>query len=344
MGGNVFAMTESIKKENIPYTIDAYLSTIQGIMPGINTNGFLITGSTGKKDISGDIDFGIDRSIIDNVNLDESVIKQADLFFKRMRNINESNKDQKYKEAILRAKLTIIGSKLNDSDTEVNIDMKKIGISSMFSCFPQYDEKGKTDKFVQIDWMIGNKDLLEFAYYSADYSNRTDGTKGLHRTQLILSMFNVIGYTFSHTKGIQRFEELGYNDNMGYILGILSKYYENISYETLKDFDSVYNIAKNSKFFDDINNVFLSILDSTRADIPDEFKKTWLEYSAYAAINKVTYKGDVIKTNVSNEQLNLLKANITDKEYKTELKKLNERKAYTGKFLPVTSELYNVIN
>jgi hypothetical protein len=349
MGGNVFARTESIEQKDIGPTLTAYYAELKKVFPSINPEkDFVTTGSVGKKlTASGDIDFAMEQSAFEGISFNnEELTELAEKFFKRMRGITDENRDQKQSESILKAQLTIIAETLNASNVDIEVDIKKVGVGSMFSAFPQYDENGITDKYVQIDWMVGKKDLLEFAYWSADYSQRTDGTKGLHRTQLMLAMFNAIGYTFSHTKGLQKQGENGYNNDMGFIISTLQEYYEGVDFEALKTYESIYAIAKKSKYFQKITDVYLGILDSTKADIPDEFKKAWLEHSVYCANNECTYNGDIIKSNVSDMQKKYL--TFDDKEYKAKMKFLatatGERKAYTGKFLPESSKLYKIIN
>jgi len=179
------------------------------------------------------------------------------------------------------------------------------------------DEDGDI-AYAQIDWMIGKLDLLEFSYYSDDYKERNnnpdeskrDQVKGLHRTQLLIAMFSVVGFTYSHTKGLKRKERgLGSDvenlsdlkpgettDDVNEILDILNKYYPGVTKENVKRYENLWAVVDKSKYRDDVVEAYLNILQSTRADIPFELREDWLAWSDY--VNKygpVTYNGKTIK-------------------------------------------------
>ena len=60
-----------------------------------------------------------------------------------------------------------------------------------------YNPKGeKLDINVQVDINIGSLDWLRFSYHSNVYQGNV---KGLHRTQLMLSLFANKGKTFGHS-------------------------------------------------------------------------------------------------------------------------------------------------
>jgi len=163
----------------------------------------------------------------------------------------------------------------------IHCDEKKVTDSSIFGYYPQKDLNGNdTGECVQIDWMIGDLDWLRFSYYSAAYPDDSN-VKGLHRTQLMLSAFQVADLSFSHGIGVRDKTTKEWlarnpaqaltilNERLGTTLttDIVADYY--VLSETLtKQLDS----EKYSKMLD----TYFKILDSTRADIPDNLQEEWI--------------------------------------------------------------------
>lgn len=287
MGGNVFVNTKSIKIENIEPTVERYFQSLHKIFPKkkrvLNKKHFKYIGSVGKKPVSGDIDFAIDYStIIDKEFSDEGIkqwglnpedIKnQFNIFKKRARTATDD-------EIMIRSLLKGIVDKINESNSNINADPKKITSGNIFSKYPQYNSDGiEFDYYVQIDWMVGNIEWLEFSYYSSVYENNV---KGLHRTQLLLSMFQNRDLSFNHTKGVTD-KQTGkviatYPKSAIYILE--DQYKIKLSKNTIKDYFKLIDIVNklNKKDYDGIIDIYLKILDNTRADIPTDLQSEWIK-------------------------------------------------------------------
>lgn len=288
MGGNVFkGRTQSIKRENIEPTVELYFQELARVFPHkkdiFNKKHFKYVGSVGKKAVSGDIDFAIDiSSFVDKsfseksiqkwgLNYEE-VIKQFTAYKKRAKTATDT-------ELMTRALLKGIVTQINTKADNIYCDEKKIGTGGIFGLFPQYNENGdKLDYGIQIDWMLGDLDLLEFSYYSEPYPEGSN-VKGLHKTQLMLSMFNFYGYSFAHAKGltdIKTGEKLATKpkDMIPYLekaMGLkLSKRTMSNYYRLVKTLDE---IPKEDR--DSILNIFFKIMSSTRADIPTDIQDDW---------------------------------------------------------------------
>jgi len=286
MGGNVFkGKTQSIKLENIQPTVNLYFQELARVFPGkkdmFNNKKMKYIGSVGKKPVSGDIDFAIDASTIVDKNFSdksiqkwglnpEEVKEQMKAYKKRARTATDS-------ELMMRAMLKGIVTKINAYAENLYCDEKKITAGNIFGLFPQYNEDGeKLDYGVQIDWMVGDLDLLEFSYFSDKYEGNV---KGLHRTQLMLAMFQYYGYSFNHTKGLtdkETGEKLATKpaDMVPYLekaMGLkLSKKVMNNYFKLVAKLDE---IPKKDK--DGILNIYFRILSHTRADIPLDLQNDW---------------------------------------------------------------------
>jgi hypothetical protein len=178
---------------------------------------------------------------------------------------------------MIRAILKGIVGKINNYAQNIYCDEKKITAGNIFGLFPQFTPSGeKLDYGVQMDWMVGDIDLLEFSYYSEAYEGNV---KGLHRTQLMLSMFNHYGYTFNHTKGLSN-KETGeklatkpkdmvpyLEEAMGLKLGkaTMGNYFKLVA--------TLDKISKKDR--DSILNIYFNILSHTRADIPQDLHDDW---------------------------------------------------------------------
>jgi len=203
-GGNVFGTTSSIKKEYIEPTLSRFTSELKKIYPKVNFK-FNTLGSVGKKDESGDIDLGMDVNqfmtkdgtpLLDNWNINEA---EFEALYEKIRKRSRSATEAQSK---LRAMLELIAINIEEKSQFIDTDLKAASGGSIFCTFPQYNENGEAldDKAVQIDINVGNLDWLNFSYYSNTYK---DNVKGLHRTQLMLSMFQALGLTFNHGTGVK---------------------------------------------------------------------------------------------------------------------------------------------
>lgn len=279
MGGNVFDSTAPIKKEHIKPTLLEFFKQFKQIFPKAEPffREMKTLGSVGKKDYSGDIDLALAGSSFDDVEdwgLDrEHIMKLFEGFKKRART---STDDQLMKRAVIVA----IAEKILDADTEIIADIKGSSAGALFLLFPQYDEKNQAvGQNVQIDINVGDVDWLEFAYHSATYSGNV---KGLHRTQLLVSLFSHKGFTFSHNYGVKdkQSQEIVANTPQQAI-DLLNKLYNlNLDRDTIGDYFKLMEALEAGLSPQDLHAVYdtyLKILDSTRADIPEDLQSYWIE-------------------------------------------------------------------
>jgi len=278
MGGNIFSSTKPIKKEHIKPTLFEFLKDFKSIFPKAEPYfGQMKTlGSVGKKDYSGDIDLALSGKSFDNIEdwgLDKEYInKLFEGFKKRSRTATD---DQLMKRAVIVG----IAQKIESANTSILVDVKGSGSGALFIAYPQFDELGQeTGDNVQIDINVGDVDWLEFAYYSAKYEGNV---KGLHRTQLMLALFANKGYTFSHNYGVKQkdTQEIVATTPQQAIELINSEYNLKLDRASISDYFVLAKELENGlskEEYDSILDRFLKILDSTRADIPDNLQDYWV--------------------------------------------------------------------
>jgi hypothetical protein len=281
-GGNVFGTTSSIKKEYIQPTLKNFTAELNKVYPKVKFN-FNTLGSVGKKDESGDIDLGMSvdqfmdkdgNPLLSNWNIDKA---EFDTLYEKIRKRSRSASETQSK---LRAMLELIATNLEKKSEYIDTDLKAAGNGSIFCNFPQYNEKGEilNDKSVQIDINVGNLDWLNFSYYSNTYK---DNVKGLHRTQLMVAMFQALNKTFSHGTGVKD-KETGdiVATNPQEALDVLNQGFKlNLSQDVLNDYFELMDVLKKKLPKDKLNQVldiYLRILDSTRADIPLDLQEYWI--------------------------------------------------------------------
>ena len=239
--------------------------------------GMKTLGSVGKKDYSGDIDLALSGKSFDNIEdwgLDkEYVTKLFEGFKKRSRTATDE-------QLMKRAVIVAIAQKIEQSNSDILVDVKGSASGALFLAFPQFDENNEeTGDNVQIDVNVGDVDWLEFAYYSSTYKGNV---KGLHRTQLMLAMFANKGYTFSHNYGVKNKEtqEIVAN-NPKQAIDLLNKEYNiNLDLSTLSDYFKLIEELRSNLSKDELENIldrYIKILDRTRADIPEDLQNYWIE-------------------------------------------------------------------
>ncbi len=279
MGGNVFGNTAPIKKEHIKPTLLEFFRQFKNIFPKAEPffREMKTLGSVGKKDYSGDIDLALSGKSFDNVEdwgLDREHIMQLFQGFKKR--ARTSTDDLLMKRAVIVA----IAEVVQNSDTEIAVDMKGSGAGALFLMFPQYDETNtQLEDNVQIDINVGDVDWLEFAYHSNTYSGNV---KGLHRTQLLVSLFSNKGYTFSHNYGVKDrdTQEIVANSPQQAIDLLNKEYNLKLDRDTIGDYFKTMETLEAGLSPEELNRVYdiyLKILDSTRADIPEELQSYWIE-------------------------------------------------------------------
>lgn len=279
-GGNVWDNSAPIKKEYIKPTLEKFKAEFSKIFP-VATKYFdsvITLGSVGKKDVSGDIDLAIDEKAFEDVNdwkLDPAYL--TELFAKFKKRSRSATDAQIMKRAVIVAISEIVNKKSKIIET----DTKSSGSGTLFCQFPQFDENGKeTDLSVQIDINVGDLDWLRFAYYSDSYKGNV---KGLHRTQLMLSLFTYKGHTFSHNYGVKNKEsqEIAAKSPEEAVKLLNDMYGFNISEKILQNYFDLQEFLKHNLKLEDLHNIwntYLKILDSTRCDIPEDLQAYWVEH------------------------------------------------------------------
>jgi len=288
-GGNVFAgKTTSIKREHIQPTLAAYFSELKSVFPKkaaiFNEKNFVPLGSVGKKAVSGDIDLGVsatdllDKEMSDQSiaawGLDPAAVAQE---FEALKARARSSTPEQLR---MKAFLKLLTRYINSHAPTLFCDEKKVTDGNIFGLFSQLDEKGNpVGSGVQIDWMVGDLKWLKFSYHSAAYPEHSN-VKGLHRTQLMLSAFQVAGLSFSHIGGVKdkdTGEVIARDPDQA--LAVLSKRLGfNIKPSDAEDYYKLHALLKAKMQPADYNtllNIYFKILDSTRADIPDDMQDEW---------------------------------------------------------------------
>jgi hypothetical protein len=283
-GGNVFDITSSINKENIESTVEKFVDELSRIFPAKATSFRLFEklGSAGKKDVSGDIDLSYDvKNIFPDGQPDfKGWGVDEDKYNEKVALFTKRSKTASVDKIQLRAMIELIGEKLDENSSEIEVDTKSSGNGSIFCSAPQYGPDGKPLGInVQTDINIGNPEWLRFSYYSNTYAGNV---KGLHRTQLMLSLFANKGRSFSHATGVVD-RETGEKEasNPTEALMLLNRLYNfDISQDTLNDYFRLEAYLKKTVSPEDYNAImdrYLKILDSTRADIPDNLQQYWID-------------------------------------------------------------------
>ena len=279
MGGNVFDSTAPIKKEHIKPTLLEFFKQFKQIFPKAEPffREIKTLGSVGKKDYSGDIDLALAGSSFDNLEdwgLNQEHVQALFVGFKKR--ARTSSDDQLMKRSVIVA----VAQKIAEADTEIIADVKGSSAGALFLLFPQYDEtKEAVGQNVQIDVNVGDVDWLQFAYHSATYSGNV---KGLHRTQLLVSLFSQKGYTFSHNYGVKDKEsqEIVANQPQQAIDLLNKEYGLSLDRDIIGDYFKLTEALETGLSPQDLHAVYdtyLKILDSTRADIPEDLQSYWIE-------------------------------------------------------------------
>ena len=127
--------------------------------------------------------------------------------------------------------------------------------------------------------MIGDLAWLTFSYHSAAYPANSN-VKGLHRTQMMLAAFQAANLSFNHVSGVkdkETGEVIASNPDdalkeLGKRLGF------KILQTDAEDYYKLHSLLKSKMKPHDYSSMvdtYLKILDSTRADVPDDLQSEW---------------------------------------------------------------------
>lgn len=289
-GGNIFkGQTSRIKKENIDPTLDAYFKELAQVFPKkakiFNEKYFNPVGSVRKVEESGDIDLAVDSSsILDKEMSDQSIMewgidpKEVMAEFEKLKKRARTATPEQLR---MKAFLKLLAKKINENAPNLHTEESKVTDGNLFGMFPQMNAQGEAlGTGVQIDWMVGNLAWLKFSYYSAARPKGSN-VKGLHRTQLMLAAFQVVDLSFNHITGVK-------DKSTGQVIAqdpdaALKILGERLGFKVSQnDAEDYYKLHKLFKSrmkpddYDKLLDIYFKILDSTRADIPDDLQEEWL--------------------------------------------------------------------
>lgn len=208
--------------------------------------------------------------------------------------------------------INILISEYINTHSEIIVTMpKKAKAAMIMTSIPQFDSRGQIVKdpttgnelLAQIDLNIGNMDWLKFSSYSADYrrnmANLSDelksvygsfdklkhksDIKGAHRTQLLLSMFEFLGYSFSHQEGVKdKVTGQILATNSTDALKVLNQAFNlngKLTREIVDNYHLLHKFIKENlseKDYNAIIDIYLKQrLESQRLDIPSDLVDYW---------------------------------------------------------------------
>ena len=276
MGGNIFKnIATAIPRDRIEPTIKAYTKALGEIFPmkAHSLTFFKPVGSAGKKPVSGDLDLAIDWTHIVRSFTSSELEKWGiewddwnDLYTK----IHKRARTATYQMSKMRALLTLISAKITENNIDVN---DRVTAGNIFTCFEQYDESGSTGDYVQIDWMVGDIDWLQWSYYSHGEIN----LKGLHRTQFLVALFSEIGYTFSHFSGIKEKKTSEWTiTSPEDALELLSEHYGMVTHSQTQTFAQLHSwlLKADSEAYFRVISRYREILRIQKENIPNALSHT----------------------------------------------------------------------
>jgi hypothetical protein len=215
-GGNVFKNTEydteDVLLANIGPTIKKFTEDLGEIFPNKRSTFALLNdksnwlGSTGNKPQSGDVDiayssehfFKDGQADVEGWGIDQNEYNQ--LYEKNKKAARSATDDQ----IQLKSLIQLIVKKVNSAGGDLFTSDKASGAGSIHFSYPQYSSTGESlGSRAQLDIDVGDMDWLKFRFNS-ELPKEDPNIKGLHRGQLMLAMFAVLGYTFKSGRGFIR--------------------------------------------------------------------------------------------------------------------------------------------
>ena len=275
MGGNIFKnIATAIPRDRIEPTIEAYTKALGEIFPmkAHSLSFFKPVGSAGKKPVSGDLDLAIDWTHIVRSFTSDEIGKweiEWDDWNTLYTKIHKRSRTATYQMSKMRALLTLISAKLTEK-MDVN---DRVTAGNIFTCFEQHDESGPTGDYVQVDWMVGDIDWLQWSYYS----HGEISLKGLHRTQFLVALFSEIGYTFNHFSGIKEKKTSEWTITCPEdALQLLSKHYGDIEHSQTQTFAQLHSwlLKADSDSYFKVVSRYREILKVQKENIPNALQHT----------------------------------------------------------------------
>jgi hypothetical protein len=286
MGGNIFKdFAEPIERKNIRPTINRYIQHLGYIFPrkAHVFQKFVLVGSAGKKEISGDLDIAFDLSaFFDGEPFNENELRDYKIFpeeFTRLYNKIKSRARTSTDEMCkLKAFLKLISWPISHEGM-IHVADGKTTTGNIFTMFPQYNLQGQLDSYVQIDWMVGDPRWTKFSYHSGESGD----LKGLHRTQLMVAMLSNKGYTFSHLHGIKIKKSQEFvATKPSEAVELFNELFGPMKQEDFHSFIRLHGFLREyttDTTYNEIINSYLNILKSCRAEIPNILKEFGYESS-----------------------------------------------------------------
>lgn len=288
-GGNVFKNTEydtqNIDKDNIASTIKKFVEDLGKIFPNKkstfnslnDTSNWL--GSTGRKPQSGDVDLAYSSEyFFKNGKIDiEGWGVDTNEYNNLYEKFKKSSRTATDEQVQIRALLDTVVNKINNTGGDLFASNKATNGGTIHFSYPQYALTGeKLDSRTQLDLDSGDMDWLKFRYNS-ELPEDNPQIKGLHRGQLMLAMFAVLGYTFKSGKGFIRKEtgEIIADKPQGALETFNQEYQppQPLTLEIINNYDKLMNYIKNN----------LKIEDQSK--ILDLFKEALKRAGAYTPEN-----------------------------------------------------------
>ena len=205
----------------------------------------------------------------------------------------------------------LLSSYINDHSEIIVAKPEEAKGNMIMTAIPQFDETGQMVKskatnatlMAQIDLNIGNLDWLKFSSFSADYrrnvknmsaelqhaygnfdqSPHKSEVKGAHRTQLMLSIFEYLGLSFSHHDGVKdkATGQIVATDPESAVAVLNSKLNLNgrLTREIIDNYHLLHEFIKKNlptDAYQKIIDIFLkNRLESQRLDIPSDLVDYW---------------------------------------------------------------------
>ena len=280
MGGNIFKDYASpIVRENIRPTLSNYIEHLGKVFPkkAHVFKNFYPVGSVGKKDVSGDLDLALDfKHLFDGEPYNDTELTHYRIIptewrqmYKKIKSRARTSTDEMCK---LKAFLKLLANPII-LEGHIHVAENKTTHGNIFTMFPQHDYYGVTDRYVQIDWMIGSLPWLKFAYHSGESGD----LKGLHRTQLMVAMLSNKGYTFSHLHGIKNKQTQKFvATTPDEAVGLFCSLFGNLEKDDFHNFLRLHHFLElysSKEEYENIINSYIKILKLAKAKTPLALKQ-----------------------------------------------------------------------